>query len=144
MKDSVKARWEEVYRKTEYKVLFDSGTLTFKIGEHNPATEAILRKETGLQREWFIITPCNPRSEQARDELNLFYFNELRYEVESRSGQWIKTLNRDPTGDWPDEPGFLVIDADRLWVMKLGERFYQNAIVTAKLGEAPRLLWLQD
>jgi len=36
----------------------------------------------------------------------------------------------------------MLVDADRVWVMDMGERFYQNALVTARVGEAPRLLWL--
>jgi hypothetical protein len=142
MNDTVKSRWESVYRKAEYKVMFDTGTITLRIGQYDAAAERQLVQQAELKREWYIITPCNPRSEQARAELNLYYFNELRYEVESRSGKWIQTLNCDPSGEWPDEPGFLLVDADRVWIMDLGERLYQNALVTAKIGEAPRLLWL--
>jgi hypothetical protein len=142
MNATVRDRWEAVYRKTEYQVMLPSGALSFQIGHYDQEAERRLMQDTNLRSEWFIITPCNPRSELAREELNLFYFNELRYELEARSGHWFKALNRDPAGEWPDEPGFLVVDAGRVWIMDLGRRFYQNALVTAKLGEAPRLLWL--
>jgi hypothetical protein len=142
MNDTVRNRWEAVYRKAEYKILLDNGTISLRIGQHDAEAERQLQQHTELKHEWYIITPCNPRSEQARAELNLYYFNELRYAVEARSGHWFQALNCDPSGEWPDEPGFLLVDADRVWVMDLGERFYQNALVTAKIGEAPRLLWL--
>ncbi|MDZ4077299.1 MULTISPECIES: DUF3293 domain-containing protein [Hydrocarboniphaga] len=142
MNTSVRERWEAVYRKTEYKVMLEQQTVSLRIGEYDAEAERLIQAETGLKNEWFIITPCNPRSELARSELNLFYFNQLRYELESRSGQWVQALNVDLSQEWPDEPGFLITDADRVWIMELGTRFYQNAIVTAKLGEAPRLLWL--
>ncbi len=142
MNATTRERWEEVYKQTEYKVMLEHQTLSLRIGQHDAETDRLLIAETGLKNEWFIITPCNPRSELARSELNLFYFNELRYVLESRAGQWVQALNCDPTGQWPDEPGFLLVDADRVWVMELGERFYQNALVTAKIGEPPRLLWL--
>ncbi|HEX4873082.1 MAG TPA: DUF3293 domain-containing protein [Nevskiaceae bacterium] len=135
-------QWEQVYRQAEYQVLLDEGTLTFRIGVHDADLEARLVAATGVREEWFLITPCNPRSERAREELNLFYFNELRYELEARSGSWFKACNHDPAGEWPDEPGFLVVDAERTWLIDLGRRFLQNALVTARLGEAPRLLWL--
>lgn len=135
-------RWEAVYRKAEYQVMLPAAALTFQIGRYDEQAERLLRAETELQREWFIITPCNPRSELAREALNLFYFNELRYQLEASSSRWFKARNRDPGGEWPDEPGFLVIDAERPWIMDLGRRFHQNALVAAKLGEAPRLLWL--
>jgi hypothetical protein len=142
MNKSVQRRWESVYRQTEYKVMLDSGAVTLKIGEYDAEVESRLIAQTDMKREWFIITPCNPRSQQARAELNLYYLNELRYEVEARAGRWVQALNCDPRAEWPDEPGFLLVDAGRLWVIALGERFYQNAVVTAQLGEAPRLLWL--
>ncbi|SHH07482.1 Protein of unknown function [Hydrocarboniphaga daqingensis] len=142
MNDTVRDRWESVYRKAEYKLMLDDTTLTLRIGQYDADAEQLIQRATGLKREWYIITPCNPRSEQARSELNLYYFNELRYEVESRSGIWFQALNCDPSGEWPDEPGFMLVDADRVWVMDMGERFYQNALVTARVGEAPRLLWL--
>lgn len=135
-------QWEAIYAQASYQVMLDGGNIDFHIGRYDAEAERRLAAETGLIREWFIITPCNPRSEPAREELNLFYFNELRYELEQNSGKWFKTLNRDPSGKWPDEPGFLVADAERTWVMDLGRRFLQNALVTARLGEAPRLLWL--
>lgn len=142
MSESDRGRWEAAYRQTEYQVVLPSGTLSLQIGHYDEEAERRLRSETSLRTEWFIITPCNPRSERAREELNLFYFNQLRYALEANSGDWFKALNRDPSGQWPDEPGFLVVNADRVWIMDLGRRFHQNAIVGAKLGEAPRLIWL--
>jgi hypothetical protein len=135
-------RWEAIYQTAEYDVALSTGVVTLRIGHHDAEAERRFVAETGVTREWFIITPCNPRSELAREELNLFYFNQLRYEMESKSGQWSKAVNRDPSGQWPDEPGFFVADPDRIWIMELGRRFYQNALVTAELGAAPRLLWL--
>ncbi len=140
---SVRKRWEAVYEQAIYEVMLEHETLTLRVGHYDALAEQKLAAETGLEREWFIITPCNPRSELAREELNLFYFNQLRYELDARAGQWIKALNRDPNGEWPDEPGFLVVDAERTWMMDMGRRFYQNAIVSAVKGEAPRLIWLQ-
>lgn len=142
MNESLRSRWEAVYRQALYKVMLESGTLELRIGQYDAEADRLLREEVGVRREWFIITPCNPRSQVAREELNLFYFNELRYELESRAGNWVQSLNCDPTGEWPDEPGFLIADPDRVWIIELGQRFYQNALVTAKPGEAPRLLWL--
>lgn len=142
MDDTLRRRWEAVYRQAEYQITLPSGPLSLQVGHYDQEAEQRLLQDTGLRAEWFIITPCNPRSELARDELNLFYFNELRYQLEAGAGQWFPALNHDPAGEWPDEPGFFVVDADRPWVIDLGRRFYQNALVTARCGEAPRLLWL--
>jgi hypothetical protein len=140
---SVRDKWEGIYSSARYEVMLEDESLVFSIGDYDANAEQRLVAETGMQRDWTIITPCNPRSDLAREELNLFYFNELRYELEARAGFWFKALNRDPSGQFPDEPGFCVIDADREWMMNLGRRFYQNALVTAAIGSAPRLLWLE-
>lgn len=135
------ARYEDAYSTAEYHLLLDRDYVV-RIGLFDRNVQEALQRECNLRREWAIITPCNPRSVRAREELNLFYCNELRYELEQGGGEWFKALNRDPDGLWPDEPGFLVVDADRPWLMDLGRRFQQNALVAAKLHEAPRLIWL--
>jgi hypothetical protein len=52
------------------------------------------------------------------------------------------SLNRDPSGRWPDEPGLLLCDPPPGFAEELGRRFGQNAILAARLGEAPQLIWL--
>ena len=66
----------------------------------------------------------------------------VRDALAGRDDRWLQAINHDPTGSWPDEPGFLVADAELLWLHDLAARFYQNAFVAARLGEAPRLVWL--
>ena len=46
-------------------------------------------------------------------------------------------------GDWPDEAGALLVDADLAWVHALAFRLGQSAYVRAAIGEAPRLEWLE-
>lgn len=135
-------RLEQVYRKAEYLVPLSDRQLSFRIGVHDPAAEAMLRLQLPIRRNWAILTPCNPRSERAAEELNSFYYHELRDALAQESGQWVQAINRDPSGNWPDEPGFLLADAEALWLHDLAARFHQNAFVAARLGEAPRLVWL--
>lgn len=139
---SQRLRLEEAYRKTEYQVSLPEHQLVFRIGEHDPVAEALLRRSLPVRREWAILTPCNPRSQEATEELNSFYYHELRDALAGRDDRWLQAINHDPTGSWPDEPGFLVADAELLWLHDLAARFYQNAFVAARLGEAPRLVWL--
>lgn len=140
---SLRKKLDTVYRKAEYRVPIEhQETLRFRIGAHNAATEAALLKQIEIKKEWAILTPCNPRSQEATREMNLFYYHELRDALVARNSLWMPAMNHDPLGSWPDEPGFLIADADVLWVRELGSRFRQNAYVSARLGEALRLIWL--
>lgn len=129
------------YTKTIYQVMLPDGDVELHIDHYDPEAEARF-KAAGCLRSWAIITPCNPRSELAREQLNLFYFNNLRFEIDKNVKLWFKALNRDPEGHWPDEPGFFLVDPDPRWIMDLGRLCLQNAIVAARLGEAPQLIWL--
>lgn len=139
---SVRKKLEAVYRKAEYRVMVDGSSLCFKVGEHDAETERALFRHIAVQREWAILTPCNPRSQEATQEMNGFYYHELRDALSARNSLWLPAMNHDPLGSWQDEPGFAIADADVLWVRELGARFKQNAYVAAKVGEALRLVWL--
>lgn len=139
---SQRQRLERVYRKTEYQVALPDRQLVFRVGEYDPAAEALLRLSLPIRRGWAILTPCNPRSQEATEELNSFYYHELRDALVGKDDRWLQAINHDPSGSWPDEPGFLVADAEPLWLHDLAARFHQNAFVAARLGEAPRLVWL--
>ncbi|MES2885790.1 MAG: DUF3293 domain-containing protein [Pseudomonadota bacterium] len=139
---SLRKKLEAVYRKTEYLVPTGSETLVFRIGQYDPAAEKALFQRMAVRREWGILTPCNPRSQEATQEMNSFYYHELRDALVARDSLWVPLMNRDPLGSWQDEPGFAIADAEPLWMRDLGARFLQNAYVSAKVGAAPRLVWL--
>lgn len=139
---SQRKKLDAVYRKSEYRVVAGNKTLRFKVGEYDAEAEQLLRGLIAVKREWAILTPCNPRSQEATQEMNAFYYHELRDALSARHSLWVPAMNHDPLGSWQDEPGFAIADADVLWVRELGARFRQNAYVAAKLGEALRLVWL--
>lgn len=139
---SQRKKLDLVYRKAEYRVVAGSKTLTFRIGEYDAAAEKALLQQISVKREWAILTPCNPRSQEATQELNSFYYHELRDVLAAHQSLSLPAINHDPLGSWQDEPGFAIADADPLLVRELGKRFLQNAYVSAKVGEALRLIWL--
>lgn len=139
---ALQEKYEEAYRRAVYRVLLEEEEVRLAIGVYDALAEATLQETLGIQKAWAILTPCNPRSQLAREEMNLFYMNELRSVLDHHSGAWVKAINSDPTGKWPDEPGFFVADPDPVWIQELGRRFHQNALVFGRLGEAPRLVWL--
>ncbi len=139
---SQRKKLDAVYRKAEYHVEVGERRLVFQIGQYRAATEQLLLATLPVAREWWILTPCNPRSQEATQEMNSFYYHELRDALAERASVWLPAINHDPQGSWPDEPGFAFADADPLWVNDLSLRFRQNAYVSAKRGEALRLVWV--
>lgn len=137
-------RLEQAYRSAQYLVELPQGELRLGIGRCDAEDAARIARECGCLERWALITPCNPRSKPLSLEKNISLYNKLRDELERHSQAWLKAVHRDPEDQWPDEPAFFLIDPDMAWVLRLGRRYQQNAIVAAELGQAPRLLWPQD
>jgi hypothetical protein len=135
-------RYEKAYRAAEYRIMPGNAAFTLRVDQADPQADRQLRDLCGVQHNWAILTPCNPRSEIAREELNLLYHNEMRELLEAGTARWLPALNHDPSGHWPDEPGFLLCDPPPGLAEQLARQFHQNAIVAARLGEAPQLVWL--
>ena len=139
---SQRKRLDAVYRKAEYRVVVGASTLVFRVGTHDAVAEKALFQKMPVKREWAILTPCNPRSQEATQEMNSFYYHQLRDALVARDSLWVPAMNHDPLGSWQDEPGFAIADAEPLWLHDLSARFLQNAYVSAKVGQALRLVWL--
>ena len=144
MSQALRERWEALYRQAEYRVLLYPEPLVFRIGHYEAQIERRLLAASAFQRECCILTACNPGSAITDAALNQRYSDELREQIAMSGLRSIAALNIDPSRTWPDEPGFLLIDADRQRVIELGRHFQQNAIVSITLGQAPSLIWLDS
>jgi hypothetical protein len=140
----IRQTWEAAYRATEYRVQLPRGELILRIGMHLPEQDRRLRDEAGVQTGWAIVTACNPQSRQLLPEDNAKLRAQLTAIVASLGLRAIGSSNHDPSGAWPDEPGLLLCDPRPGRAEKLGRHFRQNAIVAARLGHAPQLVWLID
>ncbi len=143
MDAAVRASLEAAYRGTDYCVQLPAGELRLKVDRQQEDEERRLREEAGVESHWAIVTPCNPVSQALSTQANQERLDRLAASLEAQSIRHIASVNRDPQGKWPDEPGFLLCDPLPGLAEQLGRRFQQNAILTGKLGEAPQLLWLE-
>ncbi|HUP92864.1 MAG TPA: DUF3293 domain-containing protein [Solimonas sp.] len=132
---------EAAYRRTRYVVLLPRFELVLSIDVHDPAADRRLALEAGCRAAWAMITPCNPFSVVASEEANRRALDEMRVELDACPARWLASVSRDPLGEWPDEPGYFLVDPDLAWVVELGRRYRQNAVVTGRLGGAPRLIF---
>jgi len=133
---------DALYRRTRYVALLDAAQLDLRIGLADPAADERLRREAGCLRAWAMVTPCNPRSRPLSEADNAARYDAMRADLAAMGQRFVAAVGRDPDGQWPDEPGFLLVDPPDPLAVELAERWDQNAIVTGRPGEAPALLWV--
>jgi hypothetical protein len=138
----IQARWEAAYRACEYAVLLPGGELMLRPGIADAANDARLAAEAGILRHWAVITPCNPGSRRLDAAANAARLEQMRAWLIGHGCRYVRALNRDPAGNWPDEPGFLLCDPAIGMPRELAKRYGQNAFLAGRFGAAPALIWL--
>lgn len=106
--------------------------IVIRIGERNVALDRLGSAA--------FITAVNPRSERLSEGENRHLSAALRQALESAGRSYLPGEGRDPKGQWPSEPSFLVLGIDRLQANQLARRFAQNAFVWCEAGKAPELV----
>lgn len=137
----MKRDWDSVYRSTDYCLWLAGQQWVLHIDQAAPKVIAALTDHVGLQRHAFIITPCNPRSEQLGADENRARLTGFRAGLNDDNVRWLPAVNRDPAGNWPDEPGALLVDCSPAYARKLARNYQQNAWVQISPGRAPRLIY---
>ena len=132
---------EAAYRATIYRVVTDP-PIDLTIGRSSAAAAALLRW-AGVDRA-AIVTAYNPRSERAADAANQAADATLRAGLAARGYATRDTVAIDPHGEWPDEPGCLVLGMTAEDARVLGHAFGQNAVVTVDAGGCAQLAWCRQ
>lgn len=128
------------YRAARYVVMAPGGTITLRCGAL-PAREQDALRALGVRQRWALITPCNPRSRRLRPHANRARLRRFHAELRARCIRWYPSVNRDPAGRWPDEPGALLVDVAPALARALARRYRQNAFLTARRGRPAYLVW---
>ena len=119
------------YRETDYEV----AGATLRIGAPPPPLAL------GAWSRIAVITACNPFSAPASDARNTRAQRALAADLEAAGRAFVPALGRDPSGAWPPEPSFAVLDPSDaeldLWL----RRHRQNAAVVAERGRIAALWW---
>ncbi len=91
-----------------------------------------------------ILTACNPFSEARGAARNQRAQRALADELGRAGRTFVPALGRDPSGAWPPEPSFAVLDPTDseldLWL----RRYRQNAVVVADRDGSAALRWHPD
>lgn len=134
--------WDPVYRNTDYCLWLANRWWVLRIGQPAPAAITALQKKAGLRQRGSIITPCNPRSEKLDSAANRERLSQFRTRLQQDHIRWLPTTNRDPSGDWPQEPGALLIDCSPEYALTLAHEYGQNALVKIAPPDAPQLVYV--
>lgn len=132
---------EAAYRDAEYHVFVEALTLTLRIGRYDVRADAILAG-SGIHLRWSILTPFNPYPQGLAAPANLDRLAQLTRFLDNSGQRWWPARNSAPGGGEPREDGVLWCDPAAGAAAVTGRRFGQAAIVAARLGEAPALVWL--
>lgn len=131
---------EAAFCATTYCVEVGGEVFSLRIGEAHPAFSAWLKRQGAAT--WGIVTACNPGGRPTPDA-NTGRNRELRRLIEARGWRHVPACNRADAGDWPNEEGFCVLDADERLLGLLAAVFGQAAIVFGRADDgAGRLVWL--
>lgn len=131
-----RASLTKAYHQTTYAAAIQ---LRLRIGERNVLLDAFLEDRGALELAY--LSAYNPHSRTASDEENRAAQRRLLdrlmgYETYVGAGEA-------DDGSWPPEPSVLVVGLPREEAIALGREFEQTAIVVARKGETPELVWLE-
>ena len=117
---------EVAFLATTYRVVTPSATFNLRIGQSDPAFELFLRKWRAAN--WGIITACIPGGKLVPDA--------------KANAAAFPSINHADAGDWPDEPGYCVLNAGEEALCELARELGQAAVVFAEIGDCGgRLIW---
>ncbi|MFN2333898.1 MAG: DUF3293 domain-containing protein [Wenzhouxiangellaceae bacterium] len=122
--------------RTEYRVRLDGRDQTVQIGGDTAALDLHLGGAP-----WCILTAHNPGAELQSATDNRRADARLVEQLRECGFDCYRACNHDPSGQWPDEPGWLFAFDDEHRVHSLARAFGQVAVVAGQAGQAAGL-WM--
>lgn len=117
----------DAYRRTDYFIDIGSRLLCFRIDEHCPALDSLLRKYSCNTAA--LISADNPRSELLTEQQNQQRRQQFDAELKQRQLKCFEGFNRAQRGDWPDEQTRLVLGIDQQGAETLAHQLEQHGFL---------------
>ena len=130
---------ERAYLATTYRVLCATDPIDIRIGVPNAALDAMLQVR-GV-RSWAFVSASNPRSQMKPDEDNARRHGEMTRALHDERRLFVDALGVPDHADWTPERSVLILGIEQSEALALARRWQQNAIVYARYGELPELVW---
>ena len=131
---------ERAYLETTYRVLCASDPIDIRIGVPNAALDAMLQAR-GVHN-WAFVSASNPRSQMTPDEDNARRHGEMTRSLHAERRLFVDALGVPDHADWTPERSVLIFGIERSEALALARRWQQYAIVYARRGELPELVWV--
>jgi hypothetical protein len=127
----------QAYTETNF-IVHAEPPFTLKIGTQSSALVQLFDKTNVLCAAF--ITACNPFSESLPAHKNHEFQKILQDALTKRSLKFINGIGQHPSGNWPGEPSFLVLDLDLAAARVLARYHKQNAFVWCGQDGMPELV----
>ena len=138
MSDDLRTAFEA----TDYRVFLDGDSHVLRIGAPCPEPIARWLTDRAFADCAWLITAYNPNAKQIDEASNRARHALLRDWADRRATAWLETVNEDPHGDWPDEPGVLIAGVEEGEARAMAHRLGQAALVQVAMNEPTALVWL--
>lgn len=132
---------EAAFRATAYRVETPAGRFDLRVAQTLPAAFASWLEAQNVSF-WGVVTAYNPASRRLPDDVNRQASVALFKAASVAGWRAFPACNLADAGDWPPEPGWLLLGGDEAGLCALARGFSQTAVLCAAAGEAPRLHWL--
>lgn len=131
---------EAAFRATTYRVDAEGEVFDLRIGQSNPAFSSWLKRRR--ISNWGVVTACNPGGNLAAEQ-NVARTRQLQERIAEHAWRHVAACNCADAGDWPDEPGFCIFDAEDKALHVLAVEFGQMAIVCGSADDGRgEIVWL--
>jgi Protein of unknown function (DUF3293) len=128
------------YRRAIYRVERPEGAIDLRIGRRSARLERWLR---GMAvGRWGFVTAVNPGSRRLPDLENERRLGRLGERLRALGHRLVPGVGLDPDGAWPDEPSFLVLEAEEAALSEVAGEFGQAAFVAGETDGPARLVWV--
>lgn len=131
---------EAAFFATTYCIDTGKEIFSLRIGQPHAAFASWLARRS--YNTWGIVTACNPGG-QLTPSLNERRNLSLREELSACGWYLLPTRHVADSGNWPDEVGFCVFDAELFALQPLAREYGQAAIVYGGVDGAGFLVWLE-
>lgn len=128
------------YSETNF-IVYDEPVFILRVGEYCPALSHLYK--THKTKTCLFMTAHNPYGQALNESVNLKRNLELANELDNKALKYFSAEGKHPTGDWPSEASYLVLDLSLEESCTLGKKYEQNAIIWCDSDCVPQLVLLR-